>query len=540
VSAVSPIGKLLVANRGEIAVRVFRTCRELGIGTVAVAEPADAGALHTREAEETVAIESYLDAAEIARAARESGADAVHPGYGFLAESPELAEAVEGAGVLWVGPPVEALRSGGDKLAAKRIAEEAGVPVVESGDPAELGFPLLIKAAAGGGGRGMRVVWHAADLEPSLEAAQREARSAFGDGTVFCERYVENARHVEVQLLADAAGKVLALGERECSIQRRHQKVLEESPSVAVDEPLRLELFEAAARFARAIGYRGAGTAEFMLAGRDIFFLELNARIQVEHPVTEAVTGRDLIADQLRVAAGLPVAPAGERHGHAIEVRLYAEDPRSFLPQSGRVERLRLPTGIRVDAGVAQGDEIGTHYDPMIAKLIAHGPTRDDAIATLRAALAETEVEGLVTNLAFLRWLLGRPAFLAGETTTDFLTLHLPLGLEIAPPPTVWRAPFRLNLPPAALAPPPDLDDPEHAHVAADEAAAVSAPMPATVIRVHVSPGDEVEARDPLVVVEAMKMELPLVAPRTGTVKAVHVSEGETVARGSVLVELEE
>jgi acetyl/propionyl-CoA carboxylase alpha subunit len=534
------VRKLLVANRGEIAVRVFRTCRELGIATVAVAEPDDAGALHTRIAGEAFAIESYLDPAEHVRAARESGADAIHPGYGFLSESAELAEAVEAAGLVWIGPPPAALRAGADKLAAKRIAAEVGVPVLPSGEPDELGYPLLVKAAAGGGGRGMRVVRTAAELDQALATAHSEAEAAFGDGAVFCERYLEEARHVEVQLLAGAE-QVVALGERECSIQRRHQKVLEESPSPAIDDELRSDLFAAAVRFGTAIGYRGAGTAEFMVAGREYFFLELNARIQVEHPVTELVTGRDLVADQIRIAAGFPIEAAESTpHGHAIEVRLYAEDPRTFLPQAGRIERLLLPAGVRVDRGVEEGDTIGTSYDPMIAKLIAHGDSRDEAIGRLREALAGTEVTGLVTNLRFLRWLTAHPAFRAGQTTTDFLARYPPL----APPPRLparpWRTAFRLNLPPPPVAVPPDLESAAHAHETGDAPADVIAPMPGKVIRVLVAPGDHVEARTPLIVIEAMKMEMPLAAARAGVVRSVRAVEGDAVSRGAVLVELED
>jgi acetyl/propionyl-CoA carboxylase alpha subunit len=541
VSGLRAIRKLLVANRGEIAVRIFRTCRELGIETVAVAEPDDAGALHARSAGETVAIASYLDPAEHVRAALETGADAVHPGYGFLSESALLAEAVEAGGLIWVGPPPDALRSGGDKLAAKRIAQEAGVPVVETGDAETLGLPLLIKAAAGGGGRGMRVVRSAGELQGSLEAARREAKAAFGDDTVFFERYIESARHIEVQLLRDSHGRGVALPERECSIQRRHQKVLEESPSAVVDPALRIELGEAALRFADAIDYRGAGTAEFVVTGREFFFLELNARIQVEHPVTEAVTRLDLIAAQIRIAEGHELEADIAPSGHAIEVRLYAEDPRTFLPQSGHIDRLRLPGSVRVDRGVDEGDTIGTRYDPMIAKLIAHGATREEAIAKLRAALAETEVGGVTTNLPFLRWLVAHPAFRAADTTTDFLTRYPPLSLSPpALPEPSWRGSFRLNLPAVPVAAPPDLDDPAHAHAGGEIDDEIVAPMPGTVIRVHVAVGDEVGARDPLVVVEAMKMEMPLLAPHAGTVQAVHVGEGDTVARGEVLVELEE
>ena len=535
------IRKLLVANRGEIAVRIFRTCRELGIATVAVAAPDDSGALHARSADETIAIGSYLDAAEHLRAARESGADAIHPGYGFLAENADFAEAVATAGLTWVGPPPGALRLGGDKLAAKRIAAEAGVPVVPTGAAAELGYPLLVKAAAGGGGRGMRVVREPQELDEALAAAAREAEAAFGDGTVFCERYVERPRHVEIQILADAHGTVLALGERDCSVQRRHQKVLEESPSPALDAELLASMSDAAVAFARAIGYTSAGTAEFMLAGREFFFLELNGRIQVEHPVTELVTGVDLVREQLRVADGErldPIAPQAQ--GHAVEVRLYAEDPRSFLPQAGTVERLSLPTDVRVDAGVEAGDEIGTSYDPMIAKLIAHGPTREEALARLADALAATEVAGVITNLPFLRWLVAHPVLKAGEATTAFLTEYPPLSEPpLRLPDTPWRGGWRLNLPPAPPAPAPDVDSAAHERTAGPGSANITAPMPGTVIAVKVTPGDRVEARQPLLVLEAMKMETPLPAPYDATVKAVHVEAGDRVAGGALLVELE-
>jgi acetyl/propionyl-CoA carboxylase alpha subunit len=542
VSAPALPRKLLVANRGEIAVRVFRTCRALGIETVAVAAPEDAGAMHARSAGETVAIESYLSAGEHVRAALASGAEAVHPGYGFLAEDAAFAAAVEAAGLLWIGPPPQALARGGDKLEAKRIAREAGVPVVEGGEPAELGLPLLVKAAAGGGGRGMRIVRSATELEDALEAARREAEAAFGSSEVFCERYLENGRHVEVQLLADAHGEIAAIGERDCSVQRRHQKLLEESPSPGIGDELRAAMSEAAVRFARAIGYRNAGTAEFIVAGGEFFFLELNARIQVEHPVTEAVTGRDLVADQIALAAGARLAlPQPPPHGHAVEVRLYAEDPRSFLPQTGRLELLRLPGGVRVDAGVEQGDEVGSRYDPLLAKLIAHAPTREEALEQLREALAETAVHGVVTNLPFLRWLVAHPVFRAGGATTAFLTRHPPLTpAPPAPPPRPWGSAFRLNLPAPVPLPPPDADDPAHRHAAGVGAGQVAAPMPGTVIRVYVEPGDEVEAHAPLVALEAMKLELPLVAPLAATVRAVNVVEGETVEAGAVLVELEE
>jgi acetyl/propionyl-CoA carboxylase alpha subunit len=536
--------KLLVANRGEIAVRVFQACRELGIGTVAVAPADDAGSLHARSADETVEIASYLHSEEHIRAAKETGADAIHPGYGFLAESPQFAAAVEAAGLVWVGPSPEALRAGGDKLEAKRIAREAGVPVVPEGEPAEVGFPLMIKAAAGGGGRGMRIVREPGELDEALAAAQREAEAAFGVDRVFCERFVERSRHVEIQLLGDSGGDVVALGERECSVQRRHQKVLEESPSPALDPELRAQMSAAAVAFARAIGYRSAGTAEFMLDGREFWLLELNGRIQVEHPVTELVTGIDLVQEQLRIAQGEPVQVTDwYLDGHAVEVRLYAEDPLTFLPQAGRIEQLRLPQEIRVDAGVEEGDEVGTAYDPLIAKLITHGANRDEALARLREALAATEVEGVVTNLAFLRWLAAHPALAAGRTTTAFLTEHPPLS---APPARLpdgpWLGGFRVNLPAPAPAAPPDPDAAarDSGGRTAAEQSALTAPMPGTVIRVLVGVGDEVRPRQPLVVLEAMKMETPVVSPYEAVVRSVHVEEGDRVAGGAVLVELEE
>jgi 3-methylcrotonyl-CoA carboxylase alpha subunit len=537
------IRKLLVANRGEIALRVFRAARELGIATVAVVAPDDKGSLHARSADETMEVASYLFSEEHIRAAKRSGADAIHPGYGFLAENPDFANAVSAAELTWIGPPAEALQVGGDKLEAKRIATEAGVPVVPSGEPEEIGFPLVVKAAAGGGGRGMRVVRAPSELEDALAASRREAKAAFGDDRVFCERYVERPRHVEVQLFGDSNGNVTHLFERECSIQRRHQKVLEESPSTGIDREVRWRMIESALAFARAIGYENAGTAEFMVDGRDFYFLELNGRIQVEHPVTELVTGSDLVRWQLEVAQGTRTVDQylPERRGHAVEVRLYAEDPRTFFPQTGRVERLRLPEGIRVDAGVAEGDEIGIAYDPMIAKLIAHADTRDAALERLHAALKETEVEGVTTNLPFLRWLVAHPVVRAGDTTTAFLTEHPPLspapGHVAAAP---WRTPFRLNGTAPASAAPPDLGASGADHAVAGGRRRVVAPMPGTVIRLLVEEGDAVRARQPLVVLEAMKMETPLNSPYDAVVQSVHVAEGDQVAGGTVLVELEE
>jgi acetyl-CoA/propionyl-CoA carboxylase, biotin carboxylase, biotin carboxyl carrier protein len=534
------IRKLLVANRGEIALRVFRACHDLGIATVAVVAPDDKGSLHARSADETVEIASYLFSEENIRAAKRTGADAIHPGYGFLAENPDFAEAVQAAELIWVGPPPDALRLGGDKLQAKRIAREAGVPVVPTGEPEEIGFPLVVKAAAGGGGRGMRVVREPSELDESLGAARREAKAAFGDDRVFCERYVERPRHVEIQILGDEHGKVIALGERECSIQRRHQKVLEESPSPAVHAELRARMSDAAVAFARAVGYTSAGTVEFMLDGRDFYLLELNGRIQVEHPVTELVTGVDLVQAQLRVAAGDSLDVRPDPRGHAVEARLYAEDPRTFFPQTGRIERIDLPNGIRVDAGVEEGDEIGLAYDPMIAKLIAHGSTREEAFDRLRDALRETRVEGVTTNLPFLRWLVAHPVVRAGDTTTAFLTENPPLSVPpVRSPPKPWLGPFRLNLPSPASAPPPDVDAAagDH-HGTTGEQSVVTAPMPGTVIRVLVAKGESVRARQPLVVLEAMKMETPLTSPYDTVVREVHVAEGDRVAGGAPLVEL--
>ena len=536
------IRKLLVANRGEIALRVFRACRDAGIATVAVVAPDDAGSLHARTADETIEIASYLHSEEHIRAAKRAGADSIHPGYGFLAENADFAEAVSAAELTWIGPPAEALRTGGDKLAAKQIARDAGVPVIPHGEPDEIGFPLVLKAAAGGGGRGMRVVRAPDELQDALAAAKREAQAAFGDDRVFAERYLERPRHVEIQVLADANGRCLAVGERECSIQRRHQKVLEEAPSAALDAALRTAMGEAAIRFASAIGYVGAGTVEFMLDGREYHFLELNGRIQVEHPVTELVTGVDLVRAQLDIAQGTPLEASNTLlQGHAVEVRLYAEDPRTFLPQGGRIERLVLPRSIRVDAGVAEGDEVALRYDPLLAKLIAHATTREDALERLAEALEETRVEGVVTNLPFLRWLVSHPDVRSGRTTTAFLVEHPPLS---APPArradAVWHGPWRLNLPPPRPAAPPDVDAPAHRGEAQHGESELTAPMPGTVLKVLVEAGDEVRARQPLLLLEAMKMETPVVAPYDAVVRAVNVSEGDGVVAGAVLVELED
>jgi acetyl/propionyl-CoA carboxylase alpha subunit len=538
---VSAARKLLVANRGEIAVRIFSTCRRLGIGTVAVVGPGDTNALHVRVADSAVAVDSYLDAEGLVGAARESGADLVHPGYGFLAESADFAEAVLMARLTWVGPPPEALRRGGDKLEAKRIATAAGVPTLPTGAAEELGFPLLVKAAEGGGGRGMRVVERAEELDEALAAAAREAEAAFGDGTVFCERYLASPRHVEVQLIGDRQGTVLALGERDCSVQRRHQKVVEESPPTRLPDEVRSRLADHAVAFGRALGYESAGTVEFLVQDDDVYFLELNGRIQVEHPVTEAVTGLDLVELQLRVADGESLADLRPAiTGHGVEARLYAEDPRTFLPQPGVVRRLRLPSGIRVDAGVEEGDEVGASYDPLIAKLVAHGDDRDDALDRLGAALEETVVEGVTTNLPFLRWLVGHPAFRRGELSTDFLARFPPLSappLELPAGP--WDGGWRLNLPAAPSLPPLEVESAARTGGAAGADGRVTAPMPGKVIDVKVETGARVESHQPLVVLEAMKMEQIVSAPYDAGIRSVDVSVGDQVTTGAVLVTLE-
>jgi acetyl-CoA/propionyl-CoA carboxylase, biotin carboxylase, biotin carboxyl carrier protein len=535
-----PVSRLLIANRGEIVLRVVRTCRRLGIETVAVVAADDRRSLHARRADTTVEIASYLDAEELVRAACQSGSDTVHPGYGFLAESPGFAAAVVDAGLTWVGPPPDALRVSGDKSAAKLAAAAAGVPVQPEGTATDVGFPLLVKAAAGGGGRGMRVVRTAAQLDEALAASEREALAAFGDGRVFCERYVERARHIEVQIVVDEAGHVLVLGERDCSVQRRHQKLVEESPPPGLTTEVRRKLEDAAAAFATAIGYRNAGTAEFLVEGGDVSFLELNGRIQVEHPVTEAVYDIDLVELQIRVADGKSLADVVvQPRGHAIEARLYAEDARTFLPQAGVIERLRLPTGIRVDVGVEEGDEIGTAYDPLIAKLIAHADTRDQALDLLGAALAEIEIGGVSTNLRFLRWLVAHPVLRSGAVTTRFLDEHPALSQPpLRPAPAPWGSAWRLNLPAPPVAAPPEVDASAQRHGHDAGSGSITAPMPGTVLRVDVSEGDLVEARQPLLVLEAMKMETPVLAPFAGTVAAVHVAAGDVVVSGAPLVDL--
>ncbi len=444
--------KVLVANRGEIAARVFRTCRDHGIRTVAVFSEGDRGSLHVAEADEAVCVgptpaaQSYLDIDAIVSAARQTGAQAIHPGYGFLSEQARFVEACDEAGITFVGPPASAMQVMGDKVRSRKAMLDAGVRVIpgrediETAEDAvvaadEIGLPLMLKAAAGGGGKGMRIVHDKAEVARAFEAASREARAAFGDGRMFVERAVMAARHVEIQLMADGHGNAVWLNERDCSVQRRHQKVIEEAPSPGpqMNADVRRAMGEMALKVARAVDYRSAGTVEFLFEegpdGPDFFFLEMNTRLQVEHPVTEATTGRDLVWDQLRVAAGQPLGYTQADvalTGHAIECRIYAEDPVRFLPSPGRITRLRWPVGadIRVDSAVAEGSEVSPHYDPMIAKITVSGPDRGTALVRMRRALEDTVCMGIATNIPFHLRVLDEPDFVAGHFTTHYIDEH--------------------------------------------------------------------------------------------------------------------
>ena len=453
----SPFSKVLVANRGEIACRIIRACRELELQTVAVHSRGDTSALHVELADEAVLLEgdlsaTYLSIEAIIRACVDTGAQAVHPGYGFLSERAEFAHAIEAAGLVWIGPPASAIESMGDKVAARRTMREAGVPVTPGGELSEtddlparmlalhelasrVGFPLLLKASAGGGGKGMRIVHSAGELDSAYVAGQREALSAFGDGTVYVESLLETPRHIEVQVLADSEGDVIHLLERECSVQRRHQKVVEEAPSAAIDVATRDAMGDAAVAAARAVNYLGAGTVEFLVsADGSFYFLEMNTRIQVEHPVTELITGVDLVQEQLRIAAGLPLSITQSdvaADGHAIEARIYAEDPANgFLPAGGKLVVWDPPVGpgIRLDEGVREGDDVSMDYDPIVAKLVVHAPDRDRAISRMSRALSEFVVLGATTNIEFLRDVVSHPGFAAAETTTDFISRCWPEG----------------------------------------------------------------------------------------------------------------
>jgi acetyl-CoA/propionyl-CoA carboxylase biotin carboxyl carrier protein len=475
---------VLVANRGEIAVRVIRTLRRLGIRSVAVHSDADAEARHVREADQAVRIgppaatQSYLSIERLLEAARRTGAQAVHPGYGFLAENAAFARACEGAGLVFIGPPASAIELMGDKIRAKETVRAAGVPVVPGSDGSgltdaqlidaarQIGTPVLLKPSAGGGGKGMRLVRDEALLAEEIAAARREALGSFGDDTLLVERWIDRPRHIEIQVLADGHGQVVHLGERECSLQRRHQKVIEEAPSVLLDEATRAAMGEAAVQAARSCGYRGAGTVEFIVPGADpaaYCFMEMNTRLQVEHPVTELITGLDLVEWQLRVAAGERL-PFGQGDialtGHAVEARICAETARvngdrvDFLPSAGPVLALHEPDGegVRVDSGLAVGTEVGTAYDPMVAKVIAHGPDRPTALRRLRAALADTVVLGVDTNTAFLRRLLDHPAVTSGELDTGLIDRDAASLVAAQVPDEVYAAAALLRQ--AALAPP--------------------------------------------------------------------------------------
>ena len=598
-----PIRALLIANRGEIAVRVARTARRMGIRTIGVhaadERPPDG-------MDETHAITAYLDGEDLLRVARNAGADAVHPGYGFLAENPAFARDVAGAGLRWVGPPSDAIAAMGDKAAARQRVANQGVPVVPGydGDDQDnptlvaaarvIGYPLLVKPSAGGGGKGMRVVRAADQLEEALAGARREAHRSFGDDRLILERYVEHARHVEIQVLFDAHGTGIHLGERDCSAQRRNQKVIEEAPGPAVSIELRERMGGAAVAAAASVGYVNAGTVEFLLADDGSFyFLEMNTRLQVEHPVTEAVTGRDLVEDQLRIAAGERIAAAPPRlRGHAIEARLYAEDPESgFLPATGRVARLAWPDGVRVDTALREGDTISDRYDPILAKLVVHAPTRAQAITRMREALDATSLLGVITNLRYLRWLLRTDALRAGEVRTDTLAeLGVPdlptltdahwaaAAAALAPRDAdPWSGGWRLNAAPAirlrsgdeersmtitdgeaaatdggtafvdvegrsvafTVAPPPTVEEAlRHATAGSGDHVTLAAPMPGRVFAVRIAEGASVDAGAPVVVIEAMKMEHAVVSPIAGTVTRLTVAEGQQVQRGDVLAEV--
>ncbi len=577
------IKRLLIANRGEIAMRIIAACREMEIETVAVYSAADAGAVHAKAADRAVPVgpaaarESYLSVQHIIEAARETGADAVHPGYGFLSENAAFAQACADAGLVFVGPPPDVIARLGSKIEARRLAAGAGVPIVPGETPADqsdtgvlralerIGLPALIKASAGGGGKGMRLVRADDDPAAAIQAARREAIAAFGDGTLYVERVVSAPHHVEVQVFADAHGRTIHLFERECSVQRRHQKVIEESPSPLLTGTLRQQMTDAAVAVARAAGYRNAGTVEFLVdashddAEAPFYFLEVNTRLQVEHPVTEQVTGLDLVRAQLLVASGhaLPWTQAAvTQRGHAIEARVYAEDPANgFVPQAGRLLVYREPRlpGVRIDSGVGEGSEIPVFYDPMIAKVIATGETRDIAIARLINALKSYVIGGVRTNLPFLIRVLEREEFRTSRVDTGFLDREAtglladlpdashghgsPIRSESQNPNPESRQRYDPWTGVAAAAP----SRPAAARRKRTTGGAhqsLAAPMPANVIRVNVREGDAVRKGDVVVLLEAMKMELPVRAPSDATVASVRCREGELVDADAVLVEL--
>ena len=577
-------GKVLVANRGEIAVRVFRTLRELEIGTVAVYSEPDRGSFHIAAADEAHLLgpgppaESYLHQERVLDAAQRAGAEAIHPGYGFLAENASFARAVEAAGLTWIGPPPEAIEAMGSKVTARKLMQEAGVPVIPgTTDPVESaeevvalgdehGWPVAIKASAGGGGKGLKVVRSAEEAERALASARREGEAYFSDDTVYVERFLEDPRHVEVQVLADAHGAVVHLGERDCTIQRRHQKLVEETPSPAVGPELRERIGAIAVDAARAVGYRGAGTIEGLL-DRDgnYFFLEMNTRIQVEHTVTELVTGLDLVREQVLVAAGEALSFAQEDvrlSGHAIECRINAEDPRKgFLPAPGTIGAYREPAGpgVRVDSGVTEGSEIVGIYDPLVAKLVVWDADRERARRRMLRALDEYVIEGVTTLIGFHRALLEHPCFVSGETCfglVEQIAEDVPEERPSARTGASGRSQEQVvgveldgrRYEVAVLRPePPHAElarrrrersrDGTH-HAAAREA--VVSPMQGTVLAVEVQDGDEVREGQVVCVVEAMKMENEITAHRPGTVSGLSVVEGEPVSTGQVICVVEQ
>ena len=579
----APFSKVLVANRGEIAIRIFRTLRELGMSPVAVYSEADRASLHVVLADEAYLLgpglpaESYLNQERILEVARVAGAEAVHPGYGFLAENADFARACTRAGLVWIGPPPEAIELMGSKTAARETMRAAGLPIipgstepVESPDDVrrlgeELGWPLAIKASAGGGGKGLRVAGSPAEVDRAFEGARREGQGYFSDPTVYVERYLDDPRHVEVQVLADEHGNVIHLGERDCTIQRRHQKIVEETPSPVVDDALRAEIGRIAVEAARAVGYRSAGTIEGLLSRGEYFFLEMNTRIQVEHTVTELVTGLDLVREQVLIAAGEPLWLGQEDvrlNGHAIECRINAEDPsKGFLPAPGRITGYREPAGpgVRVDSGVRAGSEVVGLYDPLIAKLCVHGIDREHARRRMLRALEEFVIEDVATLIGFHRALLAHPCFVAGETcrgiteseelaeradqlsheTTSLVSAADGRVRERVVVAEVDGRRFEVKVlspepPHAELARRRRERDARHAHRGAARDAIVS-PMQGTVLAVEVADGDEVEPGQVVCVVEAMKMENEITAHRDGTVTELSVSAGDPVQTGQVI-----
>ncbi len=577
--------KVLVANRGEIAVRVIRTCRDLGIRTVAVYSDLDHRSLHVRLADEAYALgghtaaESYLNTAAILDVARRSGAEALHPGYGFFSENADFARAVAAEGVTFIGPPPEVVELMGEKIASRRAATAAGVsPVPGTLDPATSpadvvafgerhGWPVAIKAAYGGGGRGMRVVHEPSAAPATFEACQREAQASFGRPELYLERYLTWPRHIEIQVMADTHGNVVWLGERDCSVQRRHQKLIEETPSPGLPAEHRAAIGEAAVRVARACGYVNAGTVEFLYQDGEAFFLEMNTRLQVEHPITEMVTGLDLVAEQIRVAAGEPLSftqEAVERRGHAMECRLNAEDPAGgrFLPSPGTITRFSRPGGFatRVDAGVAVGDTVSQHYDNLLAKIVVWGRDREEARQRMLRALGETVVEGVATNVAAHRAVLEHPDFVAGTHSTRWLEERLdfsalapavaaaepiaprPAGREVDVEVDGRRFRVRVYQPEAAPGRPPAASARARRRAeAAGPAGAgrIVAPMQGTIVTVAVEVGDLVEVGQAVCVLEAMKMENQVEAEISGRVTEVRVRPGDTVGGGDLLVVIE-